>query len=187
MLVDETCERATLLTHALQLAGYQIIAHISSSADLLRVVHELSPDIIILDTESPDRDTLEHLCAVSRDQPRPVVMFSDDDNSEKVRQAIQAGVCAYVVDGLKHERLRHIVDVAIAQFNKFQTMYVELQRAESALADRKDIDRAKGILIRQRKWSEEEAYQALRKMAMEKGLKIGEVARQIISVAELLG
>lgn len=187
LLVDETFERAALLKHALQEAGYRIAAHVSSSADLPGLVTELKPDVIILDTESPDRDTLEHLCLISRDQPRPIVMFTHDDDSEKIRAAIRAGVSAYVVDGLKSERLRPIMDVAMARFNEYQAMRRNLEKAESQLVERKDVDRAKGILMKQRGWSEEEAYQALRKMAMDKGVKIGEVAQQVISIAELLG
>lgn len=187
LLVDETLERATLLKHALQEAGYHIAAHISSSDDLAGVVCELGPDVIIVDTESPDRDTLEHLCVISRDQPRPIVMFTHDGDSEKIRAAIRAGVSAYVVNGLQSERLRPVMDVAMAQFNEFQAMRRELEKAESQLAERKDVERAKGILMKQRGWSEDAAYQALRKMAMDKGVKLAEVARQVISVAELLG
>jgi response regulator NasT len=187
LLVDETFERAALLKHALQEAGYHIAAHVSSSADLPGLVSELKPDVIILDTESPDRDTLEHLCMISRDQPRPIVMFTHDDDSEKIRAAIRAGVSAYVVNGLQSERLRPIMDVAIARFKEFQIMRRELENAESQLAGRKDLDRAKGILMKQRGWTEDEAYQALRKMAMDKGVKLADVARQLVSVAELLG
>jgi len=187
LLVDETFERAALLKHALQDAGYHIAAHVSSSADLPGLVSELKPDVIIVDTESPDRDTLEYLCVISRDQPRPIVMFTHDDDSEKIRAAIRAGVSAYVVDGLKSERLRPIMEVAMARFQEFQSMRRELERAEGQLAGRKDLDRAKGILMKQRGWSEEEAYQALRKMAMDKGVKLADAARQVIAVSELLG
>jgi two-component system, response regulator / RNA-binding antiterminator len=187
LLVDETFERAALLKHALQEAGYQIAAHVTSSADLPGLVSELKPDVIIISSDSPDRDTLEHLCVISRDQPRPIVMFTHDDDSEKIRVAIQAGVSAYVVDGLKSERLRPIMDVAMARFKEFQSMRRELEKAEEQLAGRKDVDRAKGILMKQRGWSEEEAYQALRKMAMDKGMKLADAARQVIAVFELLG
>ncbi|MEO8333250.1 MAG: ANTAR domain-containing protein, partial [Gallionella sp.] len=133
------------------------------------------------------RDTLEHLCIISRDQPRPIVMFTHDDDSEKIRAALRAGVSAYVVNGLKSERLRSIMDVAIARFDEFHSMRRNLEKAENQLAERKDIDRAKGILMKQRGWSEEESYQALRKMAMDKGMKLAEVARHVVAVAELLG
>lgn len=133
LLVDETFERAAMLKQALQQAGYSIAAHVSSSADLHGLVSELKPDVIILDTESPDRDTLEHLCIISRDQPRPIVMFTHDDDSEKIRASIRAGVSAYVVDGLKSERLRPILDVAIARFHEFQAMRKDLEKAEASL------------------------------------------------------
>ncbi|MBZ0092559.1 MAG: ANTAR domain-containing response regulator [Burkholderiales bacterium] len=187
LLVDETFERAAMLKHALQEAGCSIAAHVSSSADLPGLVYELKPDVIILDTESPDRDILEHLCTISRDQPRPIVMFTHDNDSEKIRAAIRAGVSAYVVDGLQSERIRPIVETAMARFNEFQAMREELVRAETKLSDRKDVDRAKGILMRQRACPEDEAYQAMRKMAMDKGLRLAEVARQVIDIAELLG
>lgn len=186
LLVDETFERAALLKHALQESGCKIAAHVSASADLPGLVAELKPDMIILDTESPDRDTLEHLCVISRHQPRPIVMFTDDGDSMKIRAAIHAGVSAYVVDGLTSERVRPIMEVAIARFNEFQAMRADLEKAEGRLSERKDVERAKGILMKQRGWSEEEAYQALRKAAMDKGVRLGEAARQIISVAELL-
>ncbi|MDP2829016.1 MAG: ANTAR domain-containing protein [Sulfuricellaceae bacterium] len=187
LLVDETFERAALLKHALQDNGYKIVAHVSSSADLNGLVEELRPDVIILDTESPDRDTLEHLCIISRDRPRPIVMFTDDGDREKIREAIQAGVSAYVVDGLSSERILPIVEVAIARFNTFQTMRKDLEKAENQLAERKEIERAKGILMKQRGWSEDEAYQAMRKMAMDKGIRLAEVARHLNEVVELLG
>lgn len=187
LLVDETFERAALLKHALQDAGCKIAAHVSASADLPGLVAELKPDLIILDTESPDRDTLENLCIINRDQPRPIVMFTHDDDSDKIRAAIRAGVSAYVVDGLKSERLRPIMDVAIARFNEFQAMRSDLAKAESQLTERKDVERAKGILMKQRGWSEEEAYQALRKAAMDKGSRLADVARQLIEITELLG
>ncbi|MFA5243334.1 MAG: ANTAR domain-containing protein [Sulfuricella sp.] len=186
LLVDETFERAAMLKNALQEAGCKIVAHVSSTADLPGLVAELNPDLIILDTESPDRDTLENLCVIKRDQPRPIVMFTHDNDSDKIRAAIRAGVSAYVVDGLKSERLRPIMDVAIARFNEFQAMRADLEKAESKLMERKDVDRAKGILMKQRGWSEDEAYQALRKTAMDKGLRLSEVAANVISVADLL-
>lgn len=187
LLVDETFERAALLKHALQEAGCRIAAHVSSSADLPGLVAELKPDLIILDMESPDRDTLENLCTIGRDQPRPIVMFTHDGDSDKIRAAIRAGVSAYVVDGLKSERLRPIMDVAIARFNEFQAIRADLAKAESQLSARKDVERAKGILMKQRGWSEDEAYQALRKAAMDKGSRLTDVARQLIEITDLLG
>lgn len=185
LLIDETFERAALLKHALQEAGCRIAAHVSSSADLSGLVSELKPDVIILDTESPDRDTLEHLCVISRDQPRPIVMFTHDDDSEKIRAAIRAGASTYVVDGLRSEKLRPIMEAAIASFNEFQAMRRSLEKAENQLAERKDIDRAKGILMADHGYSEADAYKRMRSMAMGKGKRIAEVAEAIILAKEL--
>lgn len=187
LLVDETFERAALLKQALLDAGCKIAAQVSASADLPGLVAELKPDLIILDTESPDRDTLENLCIIRRDQPRPIVMFTHDDDSDKIRAAIRAGVSAYVVDGLQSERLRPIMDAAIARFNEFQAMRTDLAKAENQLTERKDVERAKGILMKQRGWSEDQAYQALRKAAMDKGSRLADVARQLIEITDLLG
>lgn len=187
LLVDKTFERAALLKQALEDGGFKIVAHVSSSADLNGLVEGIRPDVIILDTESPDRDTLEHLCLISRDRPRPVVMFTDDGDREKIQEFILAGVSAYVVDGLSSERVAPIVEVAIARFNAFQAMRNDLVKAENQLAERKDIERAKGLLMKQRAWTEEAAFQAMRKMAMDKGIRLAEVARHLVEVAELLG
>ena len=186
LLVEENPERAVMIKQALHEAGCHITAHLTASYDLVRLVGKLGPDMIILNTESPDRDTLEHLCVISRDHPRPIVMFTNDDDRAKMQHAIRAGVSVYVVNGLKCERLSSIMDVAIARFNELQSLRQDLTKAEIQLAERKDIERAKGILMKQRGWSEEESYQALRKTAMSKCIKLSEVARQIISVAELL-
>lgn len=186
MIFDESSERTSVLRHALQQAGYQVVAESSTTHDLLKQVDSLNPDVIIIDTESPSRDTLEHLCIISREQPRPIVMFTDDGDSDKIRAAIRAGVSAYVVDGLNSERVKPLMEVALAQFNEFQTMRRNLEDAETHLAERKTIDRAKSILMKQKQWSEDQAYQALRKTAMDRGQRIGEVASNIIAAADLL-
>lgn len=186
MIFDESSERTSVLRHALQQAGYLVVAESSTTHDLLKQVDSLNPDVIIIDTESPSRDTLEHLCIISREQPRPIVMFTDDGDSDKIRAAIRAGVSAYVVDGLNSERVKPLMEVALAQFNEFQAMRRNLEEAETHLAERKTIDRAKSILMKQKQWSEDQAYQALRKTAMDRGQRIGEVASNIIAAADLL-
>ena len=154
--------------------------------NLSRLVAEVLPDVIIIDTHSPDRDTIEHLCVISQDTPRPIVMFSADGNTEKIREAVRAGVSAYVVDGLAAQRVQPILDVAIARFEALQSLRNELEDTQSQLADRKRIDRAKGILMQQKNLSEEDAYKWLRKMAMNENLKLAEVADQISRAAKLL-
>lgn len=187
MLVDQGPERAEILRTTLEQADCKVVAQVSSTVDLSALVEACKPDLIIIDTDSPERDTLENICIVSRDQPRPIVMFTHDEDSETIRAAIRAGVSAYVVGGLKSDRIKPIMDAAIARFEEFQAMRSNLEKAEGQLADRKIIDRAKAALMKQRGWSEDEAYQALRKMAMNRGVKLGEAARQVIAVTELLG
>ena len=186
MIVDEVVERAENLQRALAESGYDVIAYVQSALDLHRRVRAMQPDIIIIDTDSPDRDTLENLCVVSRDEPRPVVMFTHDGDGEKIHAATQAGVSAYVVDGMSKARIRPIIDAAVARFEQFQAVKRELDEVEEKLADRKVIERAKGILMKGRKLSEEEAYRALRTQAMQNNSRLVEVARQVIALAGLL-
>lgn len=186
MIVDEVMERAEALQRALVQSGYEVIAYLPSAFDLHHQVSALRPDIVIIDTDSPDRDTLENLCVVSRDDPCPVVMFTHDGDGEKIRAATQAGVSAYVVNGMAAERVGPIIDAAVARFEQFQALKRELDEIEQRLADRKVIERAKGILMQSRKLSEEDAYRALRKQAMENNARLAEVARQVIAVAGLL-
>jgi len=186
MIVDEAIERAEVLQQALLRAGYEVIAYVPSTLDLHRQVSALKPDIVIIDMDSPDRDTLENICVVSRDEPRPVVMFTHDGDSEKIRAATLAGVSAYVVDGMSGERIRPILDAAVARFEQFQALKREFDDIEEKLADRKVIERAKGLLMKSRNLSEDEAYRALRKQAMESNAKLAEVARQFVAVAGLI-
>ena len=186
MIVDEAVERAEVLQQALTRAGYEVIAYVPSTLDLHRQVSALQPDIVIIDMDSPDRDTLENLCVVNRDEPRTVVMFTHDGDGEKIRAATLAGVSAYVVDGMSGERIRPILDAAVARFEQFQALKREFDEIEEKLADRKVIERAKGILIKSRNLSEEDAYRALRKQAMESNSRLAEVARQLVAVAGLI-
>lgn len=186
MLVDENLARSTPLKKSLIDAGYEVVGQLSGTADLDKAVAQMQPDVIIIDTESPSRDTLEHICVVSRDDPRAIVMFTHDGETEKIRAATQAGVSAYVVGGLDSARLKPIMDAAMVRFEEYQALRNELESATTKLAERKAVERAKGILMKQRGLDEEAAYQALRKMAMERGTKLGEIAQQVIKAAELL-
>ncbi len=186
MLVDEDAERSKLLQEALQQAGYQVVACMDSGGDLQARVSATQPEVIIIDTDSPDRDTLEHLCCISRDQPRTVVMFTHDDDTEKMRAALRAGVSAYVVRGLESERVKPIVEVAMARFQEVQALRKELGMMKSALVDRKLIERAKGIVMRQRRCGEDEAYALLRKLSMDRNQRLADVAESVISMAQLL-
>jgi len=186
LLVDENRGRSDLLTQAINEAGHDAISLSNSGCVLSEKVAELSPDVIIIDIESPDRDTLEQMRTISRDNPKPVVMFSDDNKPESIKEAIEAGVSAYVIDGLNDKRIKSLMDVAIARFREYQTLKDELSKLKNTLEERKVIDRAKGILMRHKKCSEEDAYQLLRKSAMQTNQRIIEVARNLIASVDLL-
>lgn len=187
LVVDDSDERAALLREALTSAGHEVAASIASPLELLRAVEAIRPDVIVIDTDSPTRDVLEHVVIVSRSSPRPIVMFSSDAGGDAIRDAVRAGVSAYVVDGLDSSRVSSIVEVACARFDEFQRLKIELADANLKLSERKLVDRAKGILMKSRDLSEDEAFHALRKLAMSKKVRLGEIAQQVIESAELLG
>ncbi len=186
LVVDESPERAEVLRDGLRRAGYEVTASLSSPLALLKTIEELQPDVIVIDTESPSRDVLEHLVVMSQHTPRPVVMFATDGAPEVIRQAVRAGVSAYVVDGLDAARVKAVIDVAVARFEDFQRLREELAEANLKLSERKLVERAKGILMKTRGLDEESAYSLLRKAAMNKKLRLGEIAQQLIDAAELL-
>ena len=187
LVVGESAEQAALLRDGLQLAGYEVTASLSSSLALLKSIDEQRPDVIVIDTDSPSRDVLEHLVMVTQHTPRPIVMFASDGAPETIREATKAGVSAYVVDGLDSKRIKAIVAAAVARFDELQGLRGQLAAAEQRLAERKVIDRAKGLLMKARTLDEPAAYEAMRKMAMDRKLKLGEVAQRVIDAADLLG
>jgi len=150
-------------------------------------VEEQRPDVVIIDTESPSRDTLEQLAVMNETAPRPVLMFSNDGDQQLIHAAVGAGVSAYLVEGLEAARLAPILEVALARFARDEQLRKRLADAENELADRKLIDRAKRLLMDRRKMTEPEAYAMLRKRAMDEGMKLAEVARQLVSMVDLLG
>ncbi len=187
LLVDDSPERTAILKSALEKARYDVDAVLESSFALMRAVEDNQPDIIIIDTESPSRDVLEHVVMVTRDQPRPIVMFSSDGGSESIRDAVRAGVSAYVVDGLEAARVQGIVEVAVARFDEYQKLVTELAEANLKLSERKLVDRAKGILMKSRGFTEDEAYHALRKLAMTRKKRMGDAAKMVIDMEYLIG
>jgi len=187
LLVDDSPERTAILRAALEKARYRVAAVLESPLELLKAVEAHAPDIIIIDTDSPSRDVLEHVVMVSRDQPRPIVMFSSDGASDTIRDAVKAGVSAYIVDGLEAGRVKGIIDVAVARFDEYQRLVAELAEANLKLSERKLVDRAKGILMKSRGFDENEAYHALRKLAMTRKKRMGDVAKMVIDMEDLLG
>ena len=186
MLVDDHPDRLLLLERAMKDAGHEVVARLDAQADLSVAVSRSLPDVILIDVDAPSRDTLESLALINRDQPRPIVLFAAHSDTATIQRAMRAGVSSYVVDGMSPERLKAVMDVAIARFEEFQSLRRELEEAKTKLADRKDIDRAKGLLMQRRGLDENAAYEMLRKMAMSRNLKIGDAARTLIAAAELL-
>ena len=187
LIIDDTPERTDILRAGLEQAGYSVAAALESPLELLQAVEAHQPDVIIIGTGSPSRDVLEHVVMISRDQPRPIVMFSSDGESDTIREAVRAGVSAYVVDGLDPSRVKGIIDVAVARFEEYQELAAELAEANLKLSERKLVERAKGLLMKSRGYSEDEAYHALRRMAMTRKKRLGEVAKTVIDMADFLG
>ena len=186
LVIDESRSRAGEICSGLALAGYQVAAILADSANLTAEVEKLQPDVILIDTESPSRDTLENLAVMNQDMPRPVVIFTHDDAQDAIRDAVKAGVSAYIVDGLDPKRIKPIVEVARARFEDTQAMRRELDELSKKLTDRKLVDKAKGLLMKARGLDEDGAYHAIRKLAMERGQPMAKVAGDIIDMAKLL-
>jgi two-component system, response regulator / RNA-binding antiterminator len=180
-------ERSRQLRIGLLESGYNIIAVLPADTFLTERLAQLQPDMIIVDAESEARDSLEHVVVATRDERRPIVLFTNDNDTSHVRDAVAAGVSAYVVAGLAPERIRPILEVAMARFEHEQGLRQELADVRHELKDRKVIDRAKGLLMKRQGLTEEVAYARLRKAAMDKGIKLGEVAQRMLDAADLLG
>lgn len=185
-VIDADRARATIVEDGLRAAGILRVTTVPESADLLDRLRELAPDVVVIALDSPSRDILEQMFKVSRLVARPVAMFVDRSDAACMRAAIDAGVSAYVVDGLKPERVRAIIDMAVMRFNAYSRMRRELEEARTALADRKTIDKAKGLLMARKGLSEMAAYALLRRTAMNEKKRMVEIAQAIITAADLL-
>lgn len=185
VIVEPNEARAKLVIESLQPFGHQLTV-IGDVSGLARHVRDISPDIVLIDMSNPSRDTLEEMALASGPMERPVAFFVDRTDRDLTQQAIEAGVSAYVVDGLQAERVASVMDAAIARFQMFRRMRVELETTRRALEERKLIDRAKGILMKARGIGEDEAYALLRKTAMDQGRKVAEVAGALVTAAGLL-
>jgi two-component system, response regulator / RNA-binding antiterminator len=187
LVIDENVVRAAILEEGLRDAGQLRVQIISDMRQLLRQVVDADPHVIFIDLENPNRDVLEQMFQVSRTVQRPIAMFVDHSDTASIEAAVDAGVSAYVVDGMRKERVKPILDMTISRFNAFNRLRQELDHAKRALADRKVIDKAKGILMKSRGIGEEEAYALLRKTAMNENRRMADVAQGLITAAGLLG
>ena len=185
-IVDENPIRAAILEEGLREAGYVNVVRLDDTSHLLARVYAIDPDVILIDLENPSRDVLEQMFQVSRAVRRPVAMFVDQSDAASIEAAVDAGVSAYIVGGLRKERVKNVLDLCISRFNAFARLHDELERTRGALAERKVIERAKGILMQGKNLTEEAAYALLRKTAMNEKKKIAEVAQSVITAIELL-
>ncbi|MGQ3292626.1 MAG: ANTAR domain-containing response regulator [Shinella sp.] len=186
LVIDENRIRAAIIEEGLRDAGYGQVTVIDQMHGLARRITELNPDVIVIDLENPNRDELESIFQLSRVIQRPIAMFVDKSDEASIEAAVEAGVSAYIVDGLKQERVRPILKMAISRFNAFSRLNRELEETRSELENRKVIDRAKGLLMRSRGLSEEEAYALLRRTAMNQNRKFVEIAQSLVTAASLL-
>jgi len=187
MLIDEARDRSESIADILQSVDCEVIASITPQNDLLEQVERYQPDIVIIDIDLPDRDMLENLRSVQSNTPRPMVMFSQDDDGYTIRRAVEAGVSAYVVDGVQASRVRPVLDAAIATFDRYHLLQKQLDVTRLELDKRNKVERAKGILMKQRGIDDKQAYDFMRKAAMDHRLRIVDVAQRVIDAAELLG
>jgi len=185
IIVDESEIRAAILKEGLREAGFLDVEHIAETHSLLRRIYAIDPDVILIGLENPSRDVLEQMFQVSRAVRRPVAMFVDQADTASIQASVDAGVSAYIVDGLRKERITYILDLCVSRFNAFSKLQSELERAKSDLEERRIIDRAKGILMKTKKLSEDDAYKLMRTAAMRESKKIAEIAQSIITAAEL--
>lgn len=186
LVVDQNVTRASILEEGLREAGCPQVIVVHDMQNLLRRIVDEDPDVVFIDLENPNRDVLEQMFQVSRCVRRPVAMFVDRSDTSMIRAAVEAGVGAYVVDGLKKERIKAILDMAVSRFNAFSALREELDHARQALEERKMIERAKGLLMRRKSLTEEQAYGLMRKAAMDEGRRIAEIARALVTALDIL-
>jgi two-component system, response regulator / RNA-binding antiterminator len=185
LVIDESPDRAEILLSGLRDAGYTRVEHLREMMNLIPRIAAIEPDIILIDLENPNRDTVEQMFRVSREVKRPIAMFVDESDSETTVAAVRAGVSAYIIDGLRRERIKPIVEVAISRFEAYCALEQRAVDAETKLSQRKVIDRAKALLMKKRGFAEQQAYDAIRQMAREKGKRMVEVAESLLTAEEM--
>ncbi len=187
LVIDDNPVRSAILEEWLREAGHVNVVRLDTTHELLRRIWQIDPDVVLIDLADPSRDVLEQMFQVSRMVKRPIAMFVDQSDTSMIEAAVDAGVSAYIVDGLKKERVKPILDMTVSRFNAFDRLSRQLDEARSELAERKLIERAKGILMKSRGIAEEEAYGMLRKTAMNEKKKLSEIAQSVVTAAQLLG
>ncbi|MBX3573803.1 MAG: ANTAR domain-containing response regulator [Mesorhizobium sp.] len=187
LVIDENRIRSAIIEAGLREAGYDQVTIVHDVGGIARRIAEIEPDVIVIDLENPNRDMLENMFQLSRAVKRPIAMFVDRSDTASIEAAVDAGVSAYIIDGLRKERVKPILQMAISRFNAFSRMARELEEARGELEGRKLIERAKGILMKSRGMSEEDAYALLRKTAMNQNRKLADVAQSLVTAADLLG
>ncbi|KAB2766104.1 ANTAR domain-containing response regulator [Brucella anthropi] len=186
LIIDENAIRSSIIEEGLREAGHGKVVVINEMHGIARMIETLNPDVIVIDIENPNRDMMEHLFQLTRTISRPIAMFVDRSDTASIEAAVEAGVSAYIVDGLKKERVKPILDMAVSRFNAFSRLQRELADAKSALEERKVVERAKGILMKMRGLSEEDAFSLLRQTAMNEKKKMSDIAQSIVTAAGLL-
>ncbi len=186
LVIDSNPARADVVQRGLHDFGGAAVTVVARNGDLAAQLRTHNPDVAVVSLDAPDRPMIDQLRAAGRETPRPIILFVQSSDEGLMREAVAAGVSGYVVDGLAPERVKFVVDVAMARFEATEGLRRELEEAKTTLADRKIIDRAKGILMKTRSMSEDEAYKALRKLAMDQGRKLSDVAQTVVSVSDLL-
>ena len=186
LVVDENAIRASIIEEGLNVAGHVNVQVVHEMQGVARLIETMDPDVIIIDIENPNRDMMEHMFQLTRSISRPIAMFVDRSDRDAIEAAVEAGVSTYVVDGLKKERIKPILDMAVSRFNAFSRLQRELAEARSALEERKVIERAKGILMKMRGLSEEQAFALLRQTAMNEKKKLADIAQSVVTAAGLL-
>jgi response regulator NasT len=186
-IIDTSTTRAAIISEGLKEAGLDDLVVIDGHGPLVAQIEAANPEVVLINLENPSRDMLEEYFVVSRALARPIAMFVDQSNPEATAAAVDAGVSAYIIDGLSKQRIMPVIDLAVRRFNAFSRLQAELHEAKSALADRAAIDKAKALLMKKRGIDEPAAYAALRKAAMDSGRRIGDVADAIVTAAKLMG
>ncbi len=186
LVIDENPIRRAIIEAGLKEAGFTAVTMLANTTRLVDHIYNLDPDVVLIDLENPSRDVLEQMFQVSRTVRRPIAMFVDRSDKSEIEAAIDAGVSAYIVDGLKKERVKPILDMTVSRFHAFNRLRAELDEVKSALKDRKIIEKAKGILMKSRGVDEDKAYDLLRKTAMSQGKRIADVAQALVSAFDLL-